>query len=333
MKTLTPKEAMETYWFFVNERHRIFLNRLQANPHPWTEDPLLAVRKFTNTYRVLDRTTQFLIREVQGIGSDSREELFFRTILMKMFNLPQTYYSLATALESTPTWKTYNFAAYSTLLNTFKRERPIYSTAYMMSGMVDSKEFSVKVPKHYHHLKIIEHMMNDDLPKKVEYAHSLEEVINLLKKYSSIGDFLSYQFATDLSYTWLGADWNMEHVTLGPGSHKGLAFCGVDKKEALPFMKDVWKNQVEHLSPIFTGLWGRPLDLIDIQNCFCELGKYLITMGHDSLVGRVNARLRDFNPLSYDRRVILPNHWNLSSSIKHDRFMERYYPINPPSTT
>ena len=54
-------------------------------------DPVLAAYKFTNGYRASDRVSQYLIRSVIYAGSQKPGELFFRTLLFKLFNRITTW--------------------------------------------------------------------------------------------------------------------------------------------------------------------------------------------------------------------------------------------------
>ena len=101
----------------------------------------------------------------------------------------------------------------------------------------------------------------------------------LLRSYPMIGDFLAYQFITDLNYTDISAYSEMEFVVPGPGSFDGLRKCFPDMTiaEGPSLIREVCENQVElqravGLPPV--NLWGRPLQLIDCQNLFCEVDKY-----------------------------------------------------------
>ena len=71
----------------------MFCNRLEHGPPPWTRDSVLRTHKFTNAYRASDRVSQYLIRRV--IYRDDLpatvEEVFFRTILFKLFNKIETW--------------------------------------------------------------------------------------------------------------------------------------------------------------------------------------------------------------------------------------------------
>lgn len=62
---MVPTAVFDSYWRFAAERQAIFYRRLQGCPRPLTADPVLRAHRFTNAYRVLDRVSQYLIREVQ----------------------------------------------------------------------------------------------------------------------------------------------------------------------------------------------------------------------------------------------------------------------------
>ena len=72
-------------------RHKLSDTEIQAGlaARPgWTlvSSKLHREYKFTNTYRASDRVSQYLIRNVIYEGAQSAEEVFFRTILFKLFN-------------------------------------------------------------------------------------------------------------------------------------------------------------------------------------------------------------------------------------------------------
>ncbi len=81
-----PTEVYDTYWRFAAERQEVFFRKFEGKEPPWTDDPVIACHKFTNAYRAADRVSQFLIRRVIYEGDQSVPEVFFRTILFKLFN-------------------------------------------------------------------------------------------------------------------------------------------------------------------------------------------------------------------------------------------------------
>src|SRR5438552_2556318 len=90
---LRPTPVYDTYWRFAAERQEIFFARMTGLPPPWTKDRILAEFKFTNAYRAADRVSQFLIRHViyRRDLPNSIEEIFFRTMLFKLFNKIETW--------------------------------------------------------------------------------------------------------------------------------------------------------------------------------------------------------------------------------------------------
>ncbi len=125
-----PTVVYETYWRFASERQAIFYRKFLGDPPPWTKDPVLREYKFTNAYRASDRTSQYLIREVIYAGEQISDEVFFRTILFKLFNRIGTWELLTRAFGSI-SYKDYSFARYDSVLTEamtagelLKAERP-----------------------------------------------------------------------------------------------------------------------------------------------------------------------------------------------------------------
>jgi hypothetical protein len=93
---MTPTVVFDTYWRFAAERLAMFYRRYSNPSGPWTSDPILRTYRFTNSYRAADRVSQYLIREVQA-GTDrpkTPQEVFFRTMLFKIFNRIDTWEAL-----------------------------------------------------------------------------------------------------------------------------------------------------------------------------------------------------------------------------------------------
>lgn len=133
--------------------------------------------------------------------------------------------------------------------------------------------------KHTNHLRLVEKMMHDDLPQKVVEASTLEHVYNLLVAYPSIGRFLAFQFTIDINYTNLVNFSETDFVVAGPGAKDGIRKCFSDignysEEDVIRAVTDEANRQFDRLEIPFSGLWGRPLQLIDCQNLFCEVDKY-----------------------------------------------------------
>lgn len=284
-----PTKVFDTYWRFAAERQAIFFRRLQGQSNPWTQDDILLTYKFTNAYRASDRVSQYLIRKVIYEGSQEPEEVFFRTILFKLFNKIETW-ELLLHEAGELTWKDYRFAQLDTILtNAMDRKQTIYSAAYIMpSG--SRKLGSTK--KHRSHLQLLESMMNDEVPNRIADCRFMRDAFELLLSYPMIGDFLAYQYVTDLNYSELTNFTEMEFVVPGPGALDGISKCfkslgGLNESDIIKLVTDRQEAEFERLGLDFQSLWGRPLQLIDCQNLFCEISKYA-RVRHPKVQGLAN---------------------------------------------
>lgn len=290
-RLLRTTPVFETYWQFAFERQEIFFKRVRGLPPPWTSDPILSSYRFTNVYRVCDRVSQYLIRQVIYDGDQCEEEVFFRTVLFKLFNRIETWQMLQEAVGSVR-WKTFDVDRYDRILDeAFQRGVRLYSGAYIMPcPPFDAGR------KHRNHLVLLDRMMNDRLPQKVARARSLGEVYSLLRTYPSIGAFLAYQFAIDLNYSPLTSFSEMEFVVAGPGAHSGIqkSFAdtgGLSDEDVIRAVTELARREFEKRGLAFRNLWGRPLQLIDCQNLFCEVDKYS-RVAHPEVNGSSRKRIK-----------------------------------------
>ena len=200
----------------------MFFRRLEGCSPPWTEDPILARFKFTNAYRASDRVSQYLIRHVIYDGLQSFEEIFYRTILFKVFNKIETWKLLEEAAGEIA-YSSYSFDQYDNVLSqALATGRAIYSAAYIMPSAGRVFGYS---RKHRNHLRLIERMMEDELPQRIAGARTMREAFGMLRSYPTIGDFLAYQFVTDLNYSEVTDFSEMEFVVPGPGAIDGIHKC------------------------------------------------------------------------------------------------------------
>jgi alpha-glutamyl/putrescinyl thymine pyrophosphorylase clade 1 len=310
---LTP--VFDTYWRFAAARHQIYEARLAGHAPPWTCDPILAAHRFTNCYRAADRVSQFLIMRVSYRGDQGWEEVFFRTLLFKIFNRVSTW-QLLTGQLGAITWAGYDFASYDKVLGeALAADERLYSAAYIVPPPPLGKD-----RKHRNHLRLLELMMGDRASDKVADAGSMAAAFHVLASYPGIGPFLAYQYLIDLNYaTGLGFS-EMEFVVPGPGARDGIRKCfgrsadGIEA-EVIRYMADTQEQHLTRLGLRFPGLRGRPLQLIDCQNLFCEVDKYA-RAAHPEVAGisgrtRIKqAYRRDTAPLT----AWFPPKWGLNDA-------------------
>lgn len=273
-----PKRSVlyNSYWHFAAERQRIFFKRMEAYPQPWTNDPVLSTYKFTNAYRATDRISQFLLKTVIYGKAWEPLDIFFRVMVFKTFNRISTW-EMISAITGEITWDNYSYGAYNKVLeDAIGQRKPIYSPAYIMPS--GKREFGNQ-RKHQNHLMLLERMVEDELYERLQQADTMEQAYYLLRSYPTIGDFLAYQYTIDLNYSDLTSFSEMEFVKAGPGAVRGIGKCFVDRggytnEDIIKMMADSQEGEFQRLGIAFQTLWGRPLQLIDCQNLFCEIDKY-----------------------------------------------------------
>ena len=276
--TVKVTEAYDAWWGFACERQRIYFRRLNGHAAPWTDDPTLLRYRFTNAYRAADRVSQYLITEViqrDDLPQDPNE-VVFRILLFKFFNRIETWEKLTSqlgsfALADDP------FARINELLSSeLDAGRRVYSAAYIMPSRGSR---SGKARKHQTHLALLREMMADCLGERLADAPTMRAGFDLLRSYPMIGDFLAYQFITDINYSNVVDFSETEFVAAGPGAREGLRKCFADPggwsdSDLIRMMMDLQEEEFERLGLDFHDLFGRPLKLIDCQNVFCEVSKY-----------------------------------------------------------
>lgn len=321
-KKSQPKESIvyNTYWKFAAKRQEIFLRRFYESPLPWTDDLILSQYKFTNVYRATDRVSQYLIRNVIYDGSQEQDELFFRIILFKTFNRISTWEYLKEQLGEI-TYKDFSFNRYNQLLmDLMKNGIRIYSAAYIMAS--GRSTFGLD-RKHQNHLRLLEKMVNEQVPYSLKCCKTMQDAYNLLLTYPTIGEFLAYQYVTDINYSELTNFSEMEFVKAGPGAKNGISKCfenfgDFSFEDIIRFMADKQEKEFTRLGLNFSNLWGRPLQLIDCQNIFCEVDKYS-RVAHPDIAGisnrkRIKQKYTRSNEMPID--LFFPPKWNINHLIQ-----------------
>jgi hypothetical protein len=320
LRTAAVTPVFETYWRFAAKRQAAYFARLSGDRMPWTDDAVIAVHRFTNAYRAADRVSQFLIRSVQCSSEWSHDDVLLRTLLFKFFNRIETWRQLVDRIGE-PTTRSYDFAACRGALDDLMAAgSKVYSAAYI----VPPPPFG-EARKHGNHLRLLEAMLNDDLLNRLRAASSMRDAYEVLLGYPSLGPFLAYQLLIDINYSpVLGFD-EMEFVVPGPGARDGIRKCfadegGLTHADLIRYVCDTQDEWFSRLGVEFRSLWGRPLQLVDCQNLFCEVDKYA-RVAHPEFAG-VSGRTRIkqvFRPSTAPLTAWFPPKWGLEVACPSSR--------------
>lgn len=309
---LKHTDIYDTFWYFTVERQNIFTKKFNKEKKPWSSDKIFQQYKFTNTYRVLDRVSQYLISNVIAHEKDfTLEDNLFRILFFKMFNKIETWEYLSKKFIDI-SYSTYTFDKYDKeLTKMMEKKIKIYSAAYIMPSGVTSFGFK---KKHQNNLKLLEKIMQDKPIHKINKMKSMEELYEYLKSFPMIGSFLAYQFAIDINYSQICNFSENDFVVAGPGAIRGIKKCFLNTTSSNyeDIIKMVQMNQDEEFKKrnlVFQKIGHRELQLIDIQNLFCEIDKY--TREANASNGdkkRIKQKYREnINEIKYT----FPNKWQL----------------------
>lgn len=313
-RVLQTTPVFDTYWRFAATRQAMYEARVRGEPGPWTRDPILGAHRFTNCFRAADRVSQYLITSVIYHGDQAWEEVVFRTLLFKLFNRISTWQFLTDELGDL-TWSAFDRYRYDRALSRqFNAGTRLYSAAYVVPPPRLGRD-----RKHSNHLLLLELMMRDRLPERLALATTMQEAFMVLRSYPAIGDFLAFQLLIDLNYSnGLNFD-EMDFVVAGPGARDGIRKCfglaasGVED-DVIRYMAENQSQNFRRLGLSFAGLRGRPLQLIDCQNLFCEVDKYARVAHPDvrGISGRSRIKQR-FTPVDDPLTAWFPPKWRINA--------------------
>lgn len=279
-------EAMKWYFYYIQERMNIWWKRYEGKKPPFTKDPVFLQYKFTNVYRCLDRVSQYLIKDViygPETYKMNEEDMILRILLFKIFNKIETWEAIEDKIGiiSTRTW---NLKKVNKALEEQMKREPIFSNAYMLTGMFYSRfkggEDKFKF-KHERYTQVLnDEMMNPKFIKSIVKAKKMEDVYKAFLDITYVAKFLAYQYATDINYSTVTNFDEDSFVMAGKGAIRGInKVCDLGSWSHEDFIRWVQDNLEKYQEYYgfdnFKPLPGRGLKLIDLQNCACEADKIL----------------------------------------------------------
>ncbi|KAL5524088.1 hypothetical protein ACEPAG_8261 [Sanghuangporus baumii] len=284
-KPFMTKPAFDTFWEYASERHAVEERRRAGKPQPWSKKSVFREYKFCSVFRVADRGSQFLIKEViEKGGSQEEEELLFRVLLYSSFVRVETYKLLSDTLGPL-SWKTYDHAKYArVLLKAADNGDSIYTGAF--------QKFPPQLGyshAHENHLALLEIMMSNNLLGQLKECKYMADAFDVIYQFPGSGDFVAFQLLINLSYTPLVNFSENDFVIAGVGAVKGLKKCfspsdSVSGSESalIRWMTDTQERHFARLGlepAVLSNGNGkdekRKMTLVDVEHTLCELHKYV----------------------------------------------------------
>ena len=260
-------KMLELYQHMVRERHQIWLARQHGDPYPWTEDPVLANRKFTNMFRVLDPGSQFVF-DLDGTDLDPAD-LITRLVFYRITNLPETWYAMRNMYAGRyPVASDFIRPGMAdNLITNLSKYRDagnkIFSGAYIIVPEPGTKNDKVAGA-----VRVTQHFALNNVEKFLS-AETQAARFAALRATPGLGKFLSMQILTDWTYL-LEEEPDLSFVVAGPGAVRGAELLNshIKPEKVVEELAVAW---ADHLT---VRIGDRGLTPMDVQNTLCEFSKY-----------------------------------------------------------
>jgi hypothetical protein len=245
------------FFYWINERQRIWWVKEKGFPAPWTKDPILHEWSFCNVYRQWDRGTIALREMVKGHKDD--ELMVFNVWWYRLFNWHEhTVYP-----GWCDSWKQLNKA----IRRKARAGQRIFTNAHMYPGIKNESkhETYLRATQDAWHWRKVIH-------DRCRYGYMERVFRNLLDRYY-VGKFTAYEIVCDLRFC-IKADWHdrMTWANIGPGATRGLRRLGlpvtIESMRGLLALADRYLDINVHYGV------GWPFELREIEHSLCEFDKY-----------------------------------------------------------
>ena len=290
-----------TYLQFVEDRHSIWESRQLGEDSPWATDPILASRKFTNVYRVLDPGTQFFVSELMVADDPTPRDVLARAILYRHTNRPEPWVAAYGEMGRYPLADDMNPKLAKLWCGLRDDGLKVFSNAYMILAErqtkgVDKTEGVIRESR-----RIV-----DQAWPSFGKAATLEQKFYSLFDLKGMGPFMSMQVITDYGYAGFDGDQEDGFIILGPGAKRGARAIAPGGNLYETFHWAVESVRASDTCPVILTPSGklRKPSYMDVQNTFCEMGKYVRFMGKPL----VDRSYKPAHPGKQDKPV-LPAHW------------------------
>lgn len=273
-----PTEKNVASWagflYFVWEREAIRIARENGYDKPWTIDPIMAKYKFCNIHRRDDRVSRWLLNNIYS-EFFCTDDVWLVAAICRLINWPPTLLELKKWDAIPPLAFEFQADKFECVIDEFADRNPkAYTGAYMIypgrQTGVRKSEFLA-----YH---VIEPMtQRKEAIRSAVLSNSVENTVEELAQCYGINTFIAGQIAADLTYIegQLDEAEDLYHFApLGPGSQQGLSVLHGENL-SYSWRQGEFNRQLRIARDYIADKLGiTDLTLHDVQNCFCEYGKY-----------------------------------------------------------
>jgi DNA polymerase I len=260
------------YW--IEERERMRARKGADAPQPWTVDEILRTGRFCNVRREDDAVTRWIAEHWRTRRAED-PDLFVAMVIARLVNKWQTLEALGYPLPWDPEW----------FLSVMRGIETPYNSAYVISAgpnKRDEKTGEKLYPDKpaFQVAEIFNPLWEARKFARPRAGDTLERFSARLNGFKYLGSFYRGQIIADLKYVEplrSASDW-MTFAEPGPGSKPGLNLV-LGRPAHAPWTDNEWRGGLrwlrEEIGPDLERLGLADLHMQDLQNCCCEIFKYL----------------------------------------------------------
>jgi hypothetical protein len=278
--------AQDLFFYWINERHRIFLKREGGESPPFTEDPILQKYKFTNVFRELDRTTRWLKPHIRD-KFEGPDLVWWMCLFRNTGTIEAGIEMLL--LDSLANKMVTNFDEDTLgrcLVKFQERGGKLFTGGYMVTCQYPDAQGKPKIISLLKHCLRHIHRDKELLYDFARKDRTLEGFVNRLMCYNGFGGngFMAYEVASDLRHTGVLGDATdiFSWANPGPGAQRGLSryfgrYDPATKNKQIATRKQT-VAEMRHLldiSPMYLEPHVPALEMRDIEHSLCEYDKYM----------------------------------------------------------
>lgn len=310
------------YLDFVTERHRIWVQRQAGQLQPWTTEPTLARRKFTNVFRLLDPGSQYVLTDLLE-PELAPEDLLLRLFLYRHTGRLEAWRHLLVDLGEYPTranlddvwksWRLWRGEGVTRSKNTAPAhlrtnraagfQQTTYPNRVFMGAYTVSPFSTIRGSDKLECVVAATRAMfvTGTVAEQFLTAPDQPGRFKALRDALGVGDFMAQQVLTDWGYaTEFRED---EFIVAGPGARVGAAYVDPGRKAEQVIE---WAYEALRGLPEAPTWAGRAPSRMDIQNTLCEYSKF-VRFGRQP----APAGAKPYVPLhpGPQSEPLLPQHW------------------------
>jgi 5-hmdU DNA kinase, helical domain/DNA polymerase family A len=268
-------KAVDDLLYWIEERERVRMRKEAGAPEPYTDDEILRTGRFCNVRREDDRTTRWIAEHWRTPHAND-PDLFLVMTIARLVNKAETLDALGYPLP----WDPEHFlsvmakcdtpygAAYTITAKKGHPSKPAFQAAEIFGPLWEARAFVRPRP-----------------------GDTLERFSTRLSDFKYLGSFYRGQIIADLKYVEplrSAPDWTT-FAEPGPGSKPGLNLV-LGRPADAPWTDAEWRGELrglrDEIAPDLERLGLGDLHMQDLQNCCCEIFKFLRAQSGERSVRR-----------------------------------------------